>query len=82
MNDVLEFLDKDRQRLLDFFNDIITNKKLSEQESVELITKVLSDYNDKLLKTVETIDRQKDDSREDDLPKFYKTILKCKGCWR
>lgn len=80
MNDVLEFLDKDRQRLLDFFNDIITNKKLSESESVEMITKVLSDYNDKLLKTVETIDRQKDDSGEDDLPKFYKTLLKRKGC--
>ena len=80
MNDVLEFLDKDRQRIIDFFNDIISNKKLSESESVELITKVLSDYNDKLLETIKSIERQKNDSREDDLPKFYKTILKRKGC--
>ena len=75
MNNVLEFLDKDRQRMIDFFNDIITNKKLSEPESVELIAKVLSDYNDKLLITIENIQQRKDDLREKEMPKYYEALL-------
>ena len=75
MNNVLEFLDKDRQRLVDFFNDVLTNNKLSEQESVELIVKVLSDYNDKLLITIENIQQRKDDLREKEMPKYYEALL-------
>ena len=75
MNNVLEFLDKDRQRMVDFFNDIVTNKKLSEPESVDLITKVLSEYNDKLLVTVENMEKRKDDLREKEMPKYYETLL-------
>ena len=75
MNNVLEFLDKDRQRMVDFFNDIITNKKLLETESVELIAKVLSDYNDKLLITIENIQQRKDDLREKENQKYYETLL-------
>jgi alpha-galactosidase/6-phospho-beta-glucosidase family protein len=75
MDNVLEFLDKDRQRMVDFFNDIVTNKKLSEPESVDLITKVLSDYNDKLLVTVENMEKRKDDLREKEMPKYYETLL-------
>ena len=75
MNNVLEFLDKDRQRMFDFFNDMITNKKLSEPESVELIAKVLSDYNDKLLITIENIQQRKDDLREKENQKYYETLL-------
>ena len=75
MNDVLEFLDKDRQRMVDFFNDIVTNKKLSEPESVDLIAKVLSEYNDKLLSTVENMEKRKDDLREKEMPKYYETLL-------
>ena len=75
MNNVLEFLDKDRQRMVDFFNDIITNKKLSEPEYVELIAKVLSDYNDKLLITIENIQQRKDDLREKENHKYYEALL-------
>ena len=75
MNNILEFLDKDRQRMVDFFNDIITNKKLSEPEYVELIVKVLSDYNDKLLITIENIQQRKDDIREKENQKYYETLL-------
>lgn len=75
MNNILEFLDKDRQRMVDFFNDIITNKKLSEPESVELIAKVLSDYNDKLLITIENIQKRKDDLKEKEMPKYYEALL-------
>ena len=75
MNNVLEFLDKDRQRMFDFFNDMLTNKKLSEPESVELISKVLSDYNDKLLVTVENMEKRKDDLREKEMPKYYEALL-------
>ena len=75
MNNILEFLDKDRQRMVDFFNDIITNKKLSEPESVELISKVLSDYNDKFLVTVENIQKRKDDLKEKEMPKYYEALL-------
>ena len=75
MNNVLEFLDNDRQRMVDFFNDIVTNKKLSEPESVDLIAKVLSEYNDKLLSTVENMEKRKDDLREKEMPKYYETLL-------
>lgn len=75
MNNVLEFLDKDRQRLVDFFNDIITHKKLSESESVNLIAKVLSDYNDKLLTTIENIQQRKDDLKEKEMQKHHDTLL-------
>lgn len=75
MDNLLEFLDKDRQRMVDFFNDVLTNKKLSEQESVELIAKVLSDYNDKLLITIENIQKRKDDLKEKVNQKYYETLL-------
>ncbi len=75
MNNVLEFLDKDRQRMVDFFNDIITNKKLSEPESVEIISKMFSDYNDKFLVTVENMEKRKDDLREKEIPKYYEALL-------
>lgn len=75
MNNILEFLDKDRQRMIDFFNDIITNKKLSEPESVELISKVLSDYNDKLLTTIDNIQKRKDELKEKEIHKHYETLL-------
>lgn len=75
MNNILEFLDKDRQRMVDFFNDIITNKKLSEPESVELISKVLSDYNDKLLSTIDNIQKRKDELKEKEIQKHYETLL-------
>ena len=75
MNNLLEFLDKDRQRMVDFFNDVLTNKKLSEPESVELISKVLSKYNDKLLITIENIRKRKDDIREKENQKYYETLI-------
>lgn len=75
MNNVLEFLDKDRQRMVDFFNDIITNKKLSEPESVEIISKMFSDYNDKFLVTIENIQKRKDDLKEKEMPKYYEALL-------
>ena len=61
--------------MFDFFNDMLTNKKLSEPESVELIAKVLSDYNDKLLVTVENMEKRKDDLREKEMPKYYEALL-------
>lgn len=75
MDNILEFLDKDRQRMVDFFNDIITNKKLSEPESVELISKVLSDYNDKLLTTIDNIQKRKDEFKEKEIQKYYETLI-------
>lgn len=75
MNNILEFLDKDRQRMVDFFNDIVTNKKLSEPESVELISKVLSEYNDKLLTTIDNIQKRKDELKEKEIQKHYETLL-------
>lgn len=75
MDNLLEFLDKDRQRVFDFFSDTIVNKRLSEPESVNLITKVLSEYNDKLLAIVENMKNRNDELREKELQKYYETLL-------
>lgn len=75
MDNLLEFLDKDRQRMFDFFSDTIINKRLTEPESVSLITNVLSEYNDKLLTIVENMKKRNDDLREKEQQKYYETIL-------
>ena len=75
MNNLLEFFFIFWQRMVDFFNDVLTNKKLSEPESVELISKVLSNYNDKLLITIENIRKRKDDIREKENQKYYETLI-------
>lgn len=68
MDNLLEFLDKDRQRMFDFANDIITNKKLSETESIEAVTSMMNEYNEKFLQTVENIKTSTKD--------FISTMLK------
>lgn len=68
MDNLLEFLDKDRQRMFDFANDIITNGKLSEQESIESVTSMMNEYNENFLTTVENIKTSTKD--------FISTMLK------
>lgn len=68
MDNVLEFLDKDRQRMFDFANDIITNGKLSEKESIESVTNMMNEYNENFLTSVENIKTSTKD--------FISTMLK------
>lgn len=68
MDNVLEFLDKDRQRMFDFANDIITNGKLSEKESIESVTNMVNEYNKNFLTSVENIKTSTKD--------FISTMLK------
>lgn len=68
MDNVLEFLDKDRQRMFDFANDIITNGKLSEKDSIESVTNMMNEYNKNFLTSVENIKTSTND--------FISTMLK------
>jgi hypothetical protein len=68
MDNLLEFLDKDRQRMFDFANDIVTNGKLSEKESIESVTSMMNEYNENFLTTVENIKTSTKD--------FISTMLK------
>lgn len=55
MDNILEFLDKDRQRMFDLVNDLVTNGKLSEKESIESVTNMMNEYNKNFLTSVENI---------------------------
>ena len=68
MDNVLEFLDKDRQRMFDFANDIITNGKLTEKESIGSVTNMVNEYNKNFLTSVENIKTSTKD--------FISTMLK------
>lgn len=68
MDNLLEFLDKDRQRMFDFANDIVTNGELSEKESIEYVTNMMNEYNENFLTTVENIKTSTKD--------FISTMLK------
>lgn len=68
MDNLLEFLDKDRQRMFDLANDIVTNGKLSEKESIESVTSMMNEYNENFLTTVENIKTSTKD--------FISTMLK------
>lgn len=76
LNTVLDLLYNDRKQQLDFFNDIITNKKMSEENIVTMMNTIMDKYNDKLLTIVDSIQKRKDELNEKDMNKYYETKLK------
>ena len=76
LNTVLDLLYNDRKQQLDFFNDIITNKKMPEENIVTMMNTIMDKYNDKLLTIVDSIQKRKDELNEKDMNKYYETKLK------
>lgn len=76
LNNILDLLESDRKQQLDFFNDIITNKKMSEETIKDLMINIMNPYNQKMLEIVDTLQKRKDELNEKDMNKFYETKLK------
>lgn len=76
LNNILDLLESDRKQQLDFFNDIITNKKMSEETIKDLMINIINPYNQKMLEIVDTLQKRKDELNEKDMNKFYETKLK------